>query len=142
MIRTILLVEDDRDDEELTCRSLREAGIRNQIAVARDGAAALESLFGDQASLPALVLLDLKLPKLDGFDVLRRIRADSRTRSLPVVILTSSDADEDVMKSYELGVNSYVRKPVGFAEFARTVGELGLYWLILSESPLRDGHDE
>lgn len=138
--KEILLVEDNPDDEELVTLSLAEAGIRNPLHVARDGAEALQYLLapdgcGDR--LPAIVLLDLKLPKIDGLEVLRRIRAEERTSQLPVVVLTSSDADEDVVASYRFGANSYVRKPVEFSEFAAAVRQLGLYWLILNEPPER-----
>lgn len=137
--RPLLLVEDNPDDEELTVMALRDAGLRNEIQVARDGAEALEYLLGDGAEtstrpLPAVVLLDLMLPKVDGFGVLERLRGDERTRLLPVVVLTSSNTEEDIVRSYELGVNSYVRKPVSFGEFSQAVRQLGLYWLVLNES--------
>jgi two-component system response regulator len=138
--RPLLLVEDNADDEELTLMALRDSGVRNEIHVVRDGAEAIEYLFGSEANppgsemLPLVVLLDLKLPKIDGFGVLQRIRESERTRYLPVVVLTSSDADEDIARSYRLGVNSYVRKPIEFSEFARSVKQLGLYWLLLNES--------
>lgn len=141
--QTILLVEDNPDDEELTLLAFEQNGISNPIAVAHDGAEALELLFGADppegrdGALPAVVLLDLKLPKVDGFEVLRRIRADERTRFLPVVVLTSSRQDEDLVASYTLGCNSYVRKPVDFAEFLEAVRQLGLYWLLLNETPAR-----
>jgi two-component system response regulator len=138
----ILVVEDNPDDEELTVRALTSANIANAVEVARDGAEALDFLFGtgahagrDISNLPTVVLLDLKLPKLDGIDVLQRIRADERTRLLPVVILTSSKEQEDVVASYRLGTNSYVRKPVNFSEFSAAVRQLGLYWFLLNESP-------
>lgn len=135
----ILLVEDTPDDEELTLLALEEAGVRNEIRVARDGAEALEALFAaapaGSLELPGLVLLDLKLPKVHGFEVLSRIRQDERTRLLPVVVLTSSDLDEDVTRSYELGVNSYVRKPVEFSEFAAAIRQVGLYWVLLNRAP-------
>ena len=135
----ILLVEDTPDDEELTLLALEEAGLRNEIRVARDGAEALEVLLGEAgqgpADLPGLVLLDLKLPKVDGFEVLERIRRDERTSLMPVVVLTSSDLDEDVTRSYELGVNSYVRKPVEFGEFASAIRQVGLYWVLLNRAP-------
>ena len=138
----ILVVEDNPDDEELTVRALTSAGVANAVVVARDGAEALDFLFGtgahagrDTSQLPAVVLLDLKLPKLDGIDVLERIRADERTRLLPVVVLTSSKEQEDIVSSYRLGTNSYVRKPVHFKEFSEAVRQLGLYWFLLNEAP-------
>jgi two-component system response regulator len=136
----ILLVEDDLSDIDLTKRAFARAGISNELVVAEDGQEALERLFGGLSSgstepLPALVLLDLKLPVLDGFEVLRRIRSDARTRRLPVVILTSSKEDLDVAAGYDLGVNSYIRKPVDFCQFAEAVRQLGLYWLVINESP-------
>jgi two-component system response regulator len=139
--RTILLVEDNRDDEDLAIRALRQRKIANPIVVTRDGAEALDYLFGTGAysergarELPQVVLLDLNLPKLTGLEVLRQIRADERTRLLPVVVLTSSREDEDVINSYSLGANSYVRKPVDFAQFTSAVGTLGLYWLAVNET--------
>jgi CheY-like chemotaxis protein len=139
----ILVVEDNPDDEELTVRALTSANVGNSVVVARDGAEALDFLFGtgahagrDISLLPAVVLLDLKLPKLDGIDVLQRIRADERTRLLPVVILTSSKEQEDIVSSYRLGTNSYVRKPVHFKEFSEAVRQLGLYWFLLNETPI------
>ena len=138
----ILLVEDNPDDEALTLRALRKNNIGNDVMVARDGAEALDYLFGtgpyagrDASDIPPVVLLDLKLPKVDGLEVLRRLRADARTKLLPVVILTSSNEEEDRLKSYDLGANSYVRKPVNFTEFIEAVRQLGLYWLILNERP-------
>ncbi len=132
----ILLVEDNPGDEELTVRALRRSKLTNPVEVARDGAEALEMLLGRPgAPLPQVVLLDLKLPKIDGLEVLRRIRADERTRLLPVVILTSADEDENRLDSYKLGCNSYVRKPVDFRQFLEAVGKLGCYWLLLNESP-------
>ncbi|MEO6148008.1 MAG: response regulator [Sulfuriferula sp.] len=140
--KPILLVEDNPDDEALTLHALESNKIGNTVIVARNGVEALDYLFGtgqyagrDPEALPAVVLLDLKLPKIDGLEVLRRIRADSRTNLLPVVILTSSTEDEDRLKGYALGANSYVRKPVDFDEFVRAAGQLGLYWLLLNESP-------
>jgi CheY-like chemotaxis protein len=134
--KVILLVEDNPKDEALTLRALKKNNIGNEVVVARDGAAALDFLFGEvQRALPQLVLLDLKLPKVDGLDVLRRIRAEERTRLLPVVILTSSAEDRDRMQGYSLGANSYVRKPVDFSEFAEGVRQLGLYWLVLNVGP-------
>ncbi len=138
----ILLVDDNPDDVELTLRSLKKNHIANQVEVAHDGAEALDFIFaqGKHAKrnandLPALVLLDLKLPKIDGLEVLRRLRADPRTKWLPIVILTSSKEDQDVAMSYKSGCNSYVRKPVGFNEFSEATRLLGLYWLILNEPP-------
>lgn len=139
---TILLVEDNPDDEALTLRALKKNNIKNEVVVARDGQEALDYLFGrgnysgrDIEVMPQVVLLDLKLPKLDGFEVLRRIRDDGRTRLLPVVILTSSNEERDRLNGYGLGANSYVRKPVEFGEFIEAVRQLGLYWLILNERP-------
>jgi two-component system response regulator len=137
--QTILLVEDNPDDEALTLRALKKNNILNDVVVARDGAEALDYLFGtgryagrDAGDLPQLVLLDLKLPKIDGLEVLRRVRADERTRIQPVVILTTSAEDRDVIASYELGANSYIRKPVDFEQFMEAVRHLGLYWLVLN----------
>lgn len=142
--RTILLIEDNPSDEALTLRALRKHGVANEVMVARDGAEALDVLFltGDHAGrdpedTPALVLLDLNLPKIGGLDVLKRIRADERTKLLRVVILTSSDEERDLLAGYESGANSYVRKPVEFGEFADAVQQLGLYWLILNAPPPR-----
>ena len=134
----ILLVEDNPDDEALTLRALRKANVGNDIVVARDGAEALDRLLGGDAAsrgLPQVVLLDLKLPKVDGLEVLRRLRADDRTKILPVVILTSSNEEQDRVAGYQLGANSYVRKPVDFAQFAEAVRQLGLYWLLLNQPP-------
>lgn len=138
----ILLVEDNPDDEALTLRALRKANVGNDVCVVRDGVEALDFLFGsggyakrDTSMTPQVVLLDLKLPKIDGLEVLRRIRADERTRLLPVVILTSSDEEKDRIAGYALGANSYVRKPVDFAQFAEAVRQLGLYWLVLNQPP-------
>lgn len=135
----ILLVEDNPDDEVLTQRALRKNNIRNELIVARDGSEALDYLFGEgiyagrnTQLMPQVVLLDLSLPKLDGFEVLRRMRSDERTSLLPVVILTSSDEDRDRISGYGLGANSYVRKPVEFGDFIEAVRQLGLYWLILN----------
>jgi CheY-like chemotaxis protein len=133
---SILLVEDDPDHVELAMRALDKNGVANNVHVARDGAEALEYLFGGSMSaLPEVVLLDLKLPKVSGMDVLRQIRENERTRFLPVVILTSSDEEQDLVRSYELGVNSYIRKPVSFVEFAEAIRQLGAYWLVLNQSP-------
>ncbi len=130
----ILLVEDDPDDEALTRRALEKNKVRNELIVAHDGQEALDYL-RDAPRLPELVLLDLKLPKIDGLEVLRRLRADERTRLLPVVVLTSSNEERDVATSYALGANSYVRKPVDFKEFTEAARQLGLYWLLLNEPP-------
>jgi len=140
--KMILLVEDNRDDEVLTLRALRKNRITNEVVVVRDGAEALEYLFGtgryqgrDTTVMPDLVLLDLKLPKIDGLEVLRRLRASEGTRALPVVILTSSAEEQDVLKSYGLGANSYIRKPVDFDEFTEAARQLGVYWLVLNQGP-------
>ena len=140
--RVIMLVEDNPDDEALTLRALRKNNIGNEIIVARDGAEALDYLFGtgahagrDVSLQPELTLLDLKLPKVDGFEVLKKLREDERTKRLPVVILTSSKEQQDVANGYDLGANSYVRKPVDFQHFVDAVRQLGLYWLILNERP-------
>jgi len=142
--RVILLVEDNPDDEALTLRALNKNNIKNKIVVARDGVEALDYLFGtgmyagrDTSVEPELILLDLKLPKVDGFEVLKKLRADERTKLLPVVILTSSKEQQDVVNGYGLGANSYVRKPVDFQDFVDAV-LLGLYWLILNETPPTD----
>ncbi len=146
--KSILLVEDNPDDEELTLLAFRKNNIMNEVAIARDGVEALDYLFGtgchagrDLDKMPAVVLLDLKLPKIDGLEVLRRLRADARTKRLPVVILTSSTQEEDMIASYELGCNSYVRKPVNFAEFVDASRQLGLYWLLLNETPPNQRHE-
>jgi len=131
----ILLVEDNPDDEALTVRALVKNNVANSVVVAHDGAEALEHLFGDGATLPSLVLLDLKLPKIDGLEVLRRIRGSSHTRLLPVVVVTSSLQEEDILSSYQEGANAYVRKPVSFAEFSDAVKTLGMFWLLINESP-------
>lgn len=140
----LLLVEDNPSDEELTLRSLRKHNIANEIVVARDGVEACDYLFGegayegrDPADLPDVVLLDLKLPRMSGLEVLQRIRADERTRTLPVVVLTSSSQDEDIITSYKLGANSYIRKPVRFADFSEAVRQLGVYWMLINEAPRR-----
>lgn len=140
--KIILLVEDNPNDETLTLRAFKKHKIANQVVVARDGAEALEYFFGarrGQSEPPSLVLLDLKLPKVDGLEVLRRIRADERTRSLPVVVLTSSQEEQDMVASYSLGCNSYIRKPVDFDKFLEAVNTLGLYWLLLNELPRSRG---
>jgi two-component system response regulator len=140
----ILLVEDNPDDEALTVRALKKSNIVNEIMVARDGIQALQYLFGegehagrDTTEMPQVVLLDLKLPKLDGLGVLRRLRADERTRLLPIVILTSSNEENDRIAGYGLGANSYVRKPVDFDAFVSAAAQLGLYWLVLNQPPPR-----
>lgn len=142
--RTILLVEDNLEDVELTLRAFAQNQVANDITVARDGEEALEYLFcrgahrGREPSLPELVLLDLKLPKLDGLEVLQAIRANSGTRRLPVVMLTASNQERDIVASYDLGANSFVQKPVGFADFREAVRHLGLYWLVVNEPPPRE----
>ena len=140
--KIILLVEDNPDDEALTLRALKKNNILNEVVVAHDGAEALDFLFAtgpytgrDIRIMPQIILLDLKLPKIDGLEVLRRLRADSRTKILPVIILTSSSEEIDIINGYNLGANSYVRKPVDFAQFVEAVGQLGLYWLVLNEAP-------
>lgn len=140
--RPILLVEDNPDDIELTLRAFRKRRILNPVVVLRDGQEALEYLFGtgryadrEPSGVPMVILLDLKLPRVDGLEVLRRIRADERTRMQPVVMLTSSVEEEDLIASYRLGVNSYIRKPVDFEQFVEVVGQIGLYWLLLNEPP-------
>jgi two-component system response regulator len=140
--KIILLVEDSADDVELTQMAFQQQNIMNKLVVARDGQEALDWLFGegehagrDASEVPTVILLDLRLPKLDGIDVLKRIRQDERTKLLPVVIMTSSKEEQDVLKSYELGVNSYIRKPVDFEQFSEAVKNLGLYWLLLNEAP-------
>ena len=142
--KMILLVEDNPDDEALTLRALRKNNISNNLVVVRDGAEALDFLFGtgsyadrDIHNLPQIVLLDLNLPKIGGLDVLRRIRQEEHTHLLPVVILTSSKEEQDLIKGYSLGANSYVRKPVDFNQFIEAVHQLGLYWLVLNETPPR-----
>lgn len=140
--KMILLVEDNPDDEALTLRALKKSKIANKIVVARDGAEALDYLFctgayadRDPLDLPQVTLLDLKLPKVDGLEVLRRIRSEPHTRMLPVVILTSSKEEQDLVNAYSSGANSYVRKPVDFNQFVDAIGQLGLYWLVLNEAP-------
>jgi two-component system response regulator len=144
--KVILLVEDNPDDETLILRALQRNNIVNEVVVARDGVEALDYLFGtgsyaaqDAPILPQLILLDLKLPKLDGREVLQRLRANDRTDLLPVVVLTSSDEDRDIIESYRLGANSYVRKPIDFIQFAEAVRQLGLYWLVLNQPPYQPG---
>ncbi|MDX2052325.1 MAG: response regulator [Polyangiaceae bacterium] len=140
MNKVILLVEDNSSDEKLTTLAFRRSGVASEIVVARDGADALDYLFAngvhanrDPEALPALILLDLKLPKLDGLEVLRHLRADPRTKLVPVVVLTASKEQEDVVTSFELGANAYVRKPLEFAEFAEAAKTLGQFWLLLNE---------
>ena len=132
----ILLVEDSDDDAELTIRAIKNNKIANRIELVRDGVEALAYLEGDRP-LPRLILLDLKLPKLNGLDVLQRLRADPRTKLIPTVILTSSSEDEDMLKSYRHGANSYARKPVEFGAFVAAVGQLGVYWMLINQSPPR-----
>lgn len=140
--KIILLVEDNPDDVDLTIRALNKNKILNEVVVASDGAEALDYLFGtgiyagrDMSIIPELILLDLKLPKIDGMEVLKRIRSDERTELLPVVILTSSREEQDVINGYKLGANSYIRKPVDFDQFIEAVKQLGLYWLVINEPP-------
>src|SRR5215210_7371242 len=142
--KMILLVEDNADDEELTLRALKKNHIGNKVFVVRDGAEALDFLFctgsyadRDPGEMPQVILLDLKLPKVDGLEVLRRLRVDERTHALPIVILTSSTEEKDVIDGYQLGANSYVRKPVDFNEFLEAARQLGLYWLVLNKVPPR-----
>jgi two-component system response regulator len=141
---TILLVEDNRDDVDLTLRAFKSHNITNEVVIANDGVQALEYLFGGDGKppsqdLPAVVLLDLNLPRVNGLEVLQRIRSEERTRFLPVVVLTSSNEQRDLVESYKLGANSYVRKPVDFAEFTQAARQLGLYWLLLNQSPADAG---
>jgi two-component system, response regulator len=140
--KIILLVEDNLDDELLAIRALKKNNISNEVVVARNGVEALDYLFGtgahagrDMSVMPQIILLDLKLPKIDGLEVLRRLRNDERTKLLPVVVLTSSREEQDLTESYSLGANSYIRKPVNFAQFTEAIRQLGLYWLVLNESP-------
>ena len=142
----VLLVEDNVDDAQLALAALRGNRIVNEVVLARDGEEARDYLFGlgshagrDASHCPQLVLLDLKLPKIDGLDVLRRIRADERTRLTPVVVLTSSDEEEDLIRSYRLGANSYVRKPIDFERFLEAIRQLTVYWLVLNEAPTKEG---
>jgi two-component system, response regulator len=139
--KVILLVEDNPDDEALTLRALKKNNIQNDVVVARDGVEALDYLFGtgnhtgrDTSVTPSVTLLDLKLPKIDGLEVLKKIRADERTKFMPVVILTSSKEEQDLINGYKLGANSYIRKPVDFSQFIEAVRQLGLYWLLLNEA--------
>jgi len=142
--RSILLVEDNPDDVELTLRALKQYNVRNEVTVARDGAEALDYLFAtgayadrDTSAMPAVVILDLKLPKVDGLEVLQRMRADERTKFVPVVVLTSSKEEKDMVNSYKFGANSYVQKPVDFTQFVEAARQLGLYWLVINEPPPR-----
>lgn len=140
--KSILLAEDNPDDVQLTLRALKKSKIMNEVVVAQDGVEALDYLFGtgkyagrDTKILPQVVLLDLKMPKMDGLEVLQRIRKNGQTKLLPVVVLTTSSEDRDRVESYELGANSYIRKPVDFNQFAEAINQLGLYWLVLNEAP-------
>jgi two-component system response regulator len=140
--KTILLVEDNPDDVALTLRALKQSRIANEVAVAEDGEKALDYLFAtgpyagrDTSTQPTVILLDLKLPKIDGLDVLRRLRADERTKLLPVVILTSSKEERDLINGYSVGANAYIRKPVDFVQFSEAIQQLGLFWLVLNEPP-------
>lgn len=141
--KVILLAEDNPDDVALTLRALKKSNILNEVVVANDGVEALDYLFAtgkyagkDPDVLPSVILLDLKMPKIDGLEVLRRLRADERTKFLPVVILTSSKEEQDIIAGYKLGANSYIRKPVDFIQFSESVKQLGMYWLLLNESPV------
>ncbi len=140
--KIILLVEDNPDDELLTLRALKESNIRNEIHIAHDGVEALEYLFGtgafegrDTSIMPQVILLDLKLPRIDGLELLKRLRSDERTALVPVVILTSSKEEQDLINGYKIGANSYIRKPVDFDQFAEAVRHLGLYWIVMNEVP-------
>jgi two-component system response regulator len=138
--RTILLVEDNPDDEALTLRAFKKSKISNEVVVMRDGAEALAYLLpGDGEPRPALILLDLNLPKIGGLEVLRQMRADERTQMIPVVVLTSSKLEEDILDSYRNGANAYVRKPVNFSDFAEAVSALGVFWLLMNEPAPRRG---
>jgi len=145
-MKVILLVEDNSSDEKLTLLAFKNCGVANEIVIERDGADALDYLFGtgkhagrDSSTTPSVVLLDLKLPRIDGLEVLRRLREDPRTRSIPVVVLTASREEEDVARAYALGANAYVRKPVDFTEFAEAAKAVGLFWLLLNEAPRAGG---
>jgi two-component system, response regulator len=142
--KMILLVEDNPDDEILTLRALKKSNILNEVVVARDGVEALDFLFAtgswcdrDADIMPQIVLLDIKLPKIDGLEVLQRLRADERTKMLPIIILTSSKEEQDVVNGYKFGCNSYIRKPVDFSQFSEAVRQLKLYWLVLNQTPPR-----
>jgi CheY-like chemotaxis protein len=142
MTQTILLVEDNPSDEKLTVQAFARCGVANELVIARDGVEALDYLFAtgshqgrDASQLPTVILLDLNLPRVDGLEVLRRLRADERTRLLPVVVLTASKEQEDVLRSYSLGANAYVRKPVDFTEFSKAASTLGLFWLLMNQPP-------
>ncbi len=144
--KVILLVEDNPDDQTLILRALTRSNIVNEVVVVNDGVEALDYLFcqgiyadRDACNLPQVVLLDLKLPRVNGLEVLRQLRADQRTKTLPIVVLTSSDEENDIIDSYELGANSYIRKPVDFAQFSEAVRQLGLYWVLLNEAPPEAG---
>lgn len=144
--RIILMVEDNRDDADLALRALKQHNILNPVVVARDGAEALDYLFGrgaytgrDSRDTPQVILLDMNLPRIGGLEVLRQLRADARTRLTPVVVLTSSQEDQDVVISYTLGANSFIRKPVDFVQFSEAIRQLGLYWLVLNEPPPKGG---
>ncbi len=145
MSKIILLVEDNESDELLTIRAFKKSNNANEVLVVRDGAEALDYLFrtgayaGSDVQLPTVMLLDLNLPKVSGLDVLRKVRSDERTKMLPVVVLTGSREDEDITRSYSLGANAYVRKPVDFSEFMKAAETLGLFWLLLNETPLGRG---
>lgn len=133
--KMILLVEDDPDHELLTIRALKRSNIGNDVCIARDGEEAINMLLGENPIQPQVILLDLKLPKVDGLEVLRRLRENPGTRMLPIVVLTSSDEERDLVRSYQLGVNSYIRKPVNFNDFAEATRQLGMYWLVLNACP-------
>jgi two-component system, response regulator len=147
--KMILLVEDNPDDEELALRALKQHSVLNEVHVVRDGAEALDYIFGrgayaarDASELPELILLDLKLPKLSGIEVLERLRSDPHTKRLPVVVLTSSSEEEDIVSSYMHGANSYVRKPIRFADFIRAIEQVGNYWLILNRNTVEQENDD
>jgi two-component system response regulator len=131
----ILLVEDNANDAELTLRALKQRNLANMVRVCRDGAEALDYFANAASPVPKVVLLDLKLPKIDGLEVLRRLKTDARTKAIPIVVLTSSREEPDIERAYELGANSYIVKPVDFAAFARAVSDVGLYWLLLNHPP-------